>query len=116
MNLKDVDLDPSRFFLRIQDVFKATLQLHQIGQRFDLVFADPPYGDKNLNRRSESLAQKTLDDPYLPELLDVEGLLILGHTKRDTLTVPDSWNQFKTMKHGDSIFDFFHARPNKGGT
>ena len=71
---------------------------------FDLVLADPPYGEKNLTRRSQSFAQKVLDDAHLPGLLAVDGLLVLGHARRDRLELPSTWRERKTLKHGDSIF------------
>jgi 16S rRNA G966 N2-methylase RsmD len=74
--------------------------------------ADPPFGEKNVGRRSNSLSQKLLDDERLPLLLAPEGLFVLGHTKRDTLSIPPAWNEIKTMKHGDSMMRFL-VRPQK---
>ena len=93
----------------VQDVFVAAGQLATAGERFNLILADPPYGEKNIGRRSTSLAQQVLDDPNLPGLLAPEGLLILGHTKRDTLTLPEIWQEKKVLKHGDSIMRFLAA-------
>ena len=93
--------------VRIQDVFVALSQLSIQGDRFDVVLADPPYGEKNVGRRSTSLAQQLLDDEKLPGLLATEGLLVLGHTKRDTLTIPPRWEERKLLKHGDSVMRFF---------
>src|SRR5438552_12415593 len=39
---------------RVQDVFTAIAQLHAAGERFELIVADPPYGEKNVGRRSTS--------------------------------------------------------------
>src|SRR5262249_40229334 len=44
----------SQLELRVQDVFAALAQLAAAGVRFDLVLADPPYGEKNVGRRSTS--------------------------------------------------------------
>jgi len=93
----------------VQDVFIAAAQLATSGKRFNLILADPPYGEKNIGRRSTSLAQQVLDDPNLPGLLAPEGLLILGHTKRDTLTLPENWQEKKVLKHGDSMMRFLAA-------
>ncbi|MGO8675190.1 MAG: 16S rRNA (guanine(966)-N(2))-methyltransferase RsmD [Limisphaerales bacterium] len=93
--------------VRVQDVFIALAQLAAEDQRFDLVMADPPYGEKNIGRRSESPAQRLLDDPHLRPLLAPEGLLVLGHAKRDTLSLPEYWREVKVLKHGDSIMRFF---------
>jgi len=95
--------------VRVQDVFVAIGQLAAAGEQFDLVFADPPYGEKNIGRRSNSLAQQLLDEPKLPALLSADGLLILGHSKRDTLAVPEFWKEKKTLRHGDSIMLFLAA-------
>ena len=92
--------------VRVQDVFTALAQMTAAGQQFDLVLADPPYGEKNVGRRSNSLAQKLLDDRALLALLTADGLLVLGHSKRDTLTIPNSWQEKKSLKHGDSIMRF----------
>lgn len=95
--------DGKTFEVRVQDSFTAVAQLAVAGQRFDLILADPPYGEKNVGRRSTSLAQQVLDDPNLPGLLEPGGILVLGHTKRDTLSVPGSWEELKTLKHGDTV-------------
>jgi 16S rRNA (guanine966-N2)-methyltransferase len=95
--------------VRVQDVFAAIGQLAEAARRFDLILADPPYGEKNVGRRSTSLAQKLLDDPKLSGLVTAGGLFVLGHTKRDTLTIPDGWREKKMLKHGDSVMRFFEA-------
>jgi 16S rRNA (guanine966-N2)-methyltransferase len=105
-NLKALRLDAGRFELRIQDAFVAMAQLAAAGTQFDLILADPPYGEKNVGRRSTSFAQKVLDSEPLLHLLAPGGLLVLGHTKRDTLSFPDEWKERKTMKHGDTMMRF----------
>ena len=95
--------------IRVQDAFTALAQMAAAGQQFDLLLADPPYGEKNIGRRSHSLAQKILDDPALPALLSANGLLVLGHSKRDTLTIADLWREKKMLKHGDSIMRFLEV-------
>jgi 16S rRNA (guanine966-N2)-methyltransferase len=99
----------SRHSLRIQDVSVAISQLAQspgAESRFDLIIADPPFGEKNVNRRSTSLSQALLDNEGLPTLLGDDGLFVLGHTKRDTLTLPERWVEVKEMRHGDSMMRF----------
>jgi 16S rRNA (guanine966-N2)-methyltransferase len=93
--------------IRVQDVFTAMPQLATAGARFDLILADPPYGEKNLNRRSTSFAQRLLDDTSLPQLLAPDGLFILGHARRDTLAIPANWSETKLLRHGDSMMRFF---------
>jgi 16S rRNA (guanine966-N2)-methyltransferase len=92
--------------IRTQDVFPALHQLAEGGRQFDLILADPPYGEKNVGCRSTSVAQQLLDDPNLPKLLVPGGRFILGHAKRDTLTLVAPWHEVKALKHGDSVMRF----------
>ncbi len=105
-NVTDAGLPREKFHVRVQDVFVAMPQLVSAGTQFDLILADPPYGEKNVGKRSESFAQRLLDDDDLPKLLALGGLFILGHAKRDTLAVPPVWDERKLMKHGDSWMRF----------
>jgi 16S rRNA (guanine966-N2)-methyltransferase len=105
-NVERSGLPRQQFHLRQQDVFTALPQMAAAGAQFDLILADPPFGEKNVGRRSTSLSQRLLDDAHLPSLLGEGGLFVLGHTRRDTLTVPDSWHEIKTLKHGDSMMRF----------
>jgi hypothetical protein len=59
-----------------------------------------------VNRRSESFAQRLLDDTNLPKLLAPGGRFVLGHTKRDTLEIVSPWREAKQLKHGDSVTRF----------
>src|SRR5579862_7148351 len=92
--------------VRIQDVFPAVHQLAEGGRQFDLILADPPYGEKNVGHRSRSLAQQLLDDARLAQVLAPGGVFVLGHTKRDTLEIPAGWYEAKILKHGDSVMRF----------
>jgi 16S rRNA (guanine966-N2)-methyltransferase len=105
-NIESSGLPADRWQIRVQDAFTAIFQLSEAGEQFDLIIADPPFGEKNIGRRSTSFSQKMLDDERLPRLLAPEGLLVLGHTKRDTLTVPPSWEEKNLLKHGDSMMRF----------
>ena len=105
-NLEAVHLPAEHFELRIQDVFTAIGQLAEQGRQFDLIMADPPFGEKNVGVRSSSASQQLLDEEQLPRLLTGEGLFVMGHTKRDTLSLPAYWREVKVMKHGDSMMRF----------
>jgi 16S rRNA (guanine966-N2)-methyltransferase len=105
-NSHSLGLGRAEVDVRVQDVFTALPQLANLGTSFDIILADPPYGEKNVGKRSSSLAQKLLDDAALPRLIKKDGLLVLGHTKRDTLTIPVTFREVKEMKHGDTMFRF----------
>lgn len=108
-NVAAAGLPTENLEVRTQDVFAALPQLAAAGRTFDLILADPPYGDKNVGRRSTSFAQKLLDDSHLPKLLAPGGRFALGYAKRDTLEVPQWWREVKLLKHGDSVMCFFEA-------
>ena len=95
-------------------MFRALPQLAAEGAQFDLILADPPYGEKNLHQRSTSQAQQLLDNTQLPQLLAVDALFILGHARRDTLTVPKIWLDTKTLEHGDNVMRFLTAVRDSG--
>jgi 16S rRNA (guanine966-N2)-methyltransferase len=112
-NGKIAGLPAGALEVRVQDVFTALAQLAAAGARFDLVLADPPYGEKNAGTRSRSHAQQLLDDARLPEILNPGGLLILGRARRDEVEIPPTWRELKLLRHGDSVMQFF-ARPETG--
>jgi len=107
-NLEFAKLPAASLQTRVQDAFIAMAQMAAAGEKFDLILADPPYGEKNVNRRSTSFAQKMLDDIHLPGLVAEGGLFVLGHTKRDTLSLPPVWEELKMLKHGDTVMRFLH--------
>jgi 16S rRNA (guanine966-N2)-methyltransferase len=106
LNFESLGWERERLAVRVQDAFQAIAQLAALGRKFDLIFADPPYGEKNVNTRSVSFAQKLLDEETLPALLTPEGSFILGHSRRDQLELPPRWLERKQLKHGDSIMRF----------
>ncbi|HET7625153.1 MAG TPA: RsmD family RNA methyltransferase [Verrucomicrobiae bacterium] len=105
-NFSSAGFSPENLRVRVQDVFIALGQIAAANEMFDLILADPPYGEKNIGRRSTSFAQRLLDDPVLPHLLAPGGLFVLGHTKRDTLSLPENWTEKKMLKHGDTVMRF----------
>jgi 16S rRNA (guanine(966)-N(2))-methyltransferase RsmD len=105
-NFELTRLPKDRFQLRIHDVFTALPQLSAAGSQFDLVLADPPFGEKNIGHRSTSFSQRLLDDEDLPQLIAPGGLLVLGHARRDGVTLMPPWTELKELKHGDSMMRF----------
>ena len=92
--------------IRMQDVFTVIHHLAESGRQFDLILADPPYGEKNIGHRSTSFAQQLLDNANLPKLLAPGGRFVLGHARRDTLEMVAPWREKKALKHGDSVMRF----------
>lgn len=109
-NFAATGIGAGKFHLRLQDVFSAIPQLATAGTQFDLIMADPPFGEKNVGKRSTSMSQMLLDSEELPSLLTMEGLFVLGHTRRDTVTITPAWEEVKEMKHGDSMMRFLRRK------
>jgi 16S rRNA G966 N2-methylase RsmD len=109
-NMVATGVERGKFELRVDDALKALNHLAAEGRQFDLILADPPYGEKNVGRRSTSFAQRLLDHANLPAVLAADGLFVLGHTKRDTLEVPAALEEVKMLKHGDSVMRFFRKK------
>ena len=109
LNQEAAGVTNDRIEFRVQDVFPAVHQLAEAGRQFDLIVADPPYGEKNVGRRSTSLAQKLLDDAALPRLLASRGTFVLGHAKRDTLDLAAPWRERKALRHGDTVVRFLEV-------
>ncbi len=107
-NAKSIGIPPGQARFIIKDAFVALAQLRDNRASFTLIMADPPYGDKNVRKRSESFAQRMLDNENLPALLKPGGLFVLGHTKRDTLEIPAPWALKNTLKHGDTHIEILH--------
>jgi 16S rRNA (guanine966-N2)-methyltransferase len=60
-NYTQTGLPAGSFRIRVQDVFSALPQLAAAGEQFDLILADPPFGEKNVGRRSTSLSSSRWD-------------------------------------------------------
>lgn len=103
-NVRSLGLPAAGHELRVQDVFVALRQLVAAGRRFDFIVADPPFGPKNVSARSDSASQKLLDLPEVRELLKPGGRLVLGHARRDRVTVSEPWEELRVLEHGDSVF------------
>jgi 16S rRNA (guanine966-N2)-methyltransferase len=108
-NLAQSHLPAAALAIQTRDAFAAIRSLAEEGRQFDLILADPPWGEKNQGRRSTSFAQQLLDETVLPTLLRPGGLFILGHTKRDTLSLPPAWEESKMLKDGDNIIRFLQS-------
>jgi 16S rRNA (guanine966-N2)-methyltransferase len=114
-NLAQSRLPADSLSIQTRDAFAAIRGLAAENQQFDLILADPPWGEKNQARRSTSFAQQLLDDTVLPALLRPGGVFILGHTKRDTLSIPPIWEESKMLKHGDSVIRFLRITESPKG-
>jgi 16S rRNA (guanine966-N2)-methyltransferase len=79
------------------DAFAQLRKVAGAGEKFSLIFADPPYGNA---------AQSLLDNSVLPGLLADGGLFVLESAKRDALSVPASSQLIRESVYGDTRVSF----------
>ena len=84
------------------DVARALGALRRAGERFTLVFLDPPY--------DEPLATPTLAALGDAALLDADALVIAQHfTKRAPPQISGTLHAFRTRRFGETTLTFFRA-------
>ena len=80
-----------------RDVSVILLDLAEHNEQFDLIFADPPYGNE---------PQALLEAAALPQLLTATGELVLESGARDPLRMPDGWESTREAIYGDTRVTF----------
>ena len=83
------------------DVFARVKEFCLAQRRFDIIFADPPYGD---------MAQKLLSDGELPGLLRAEGRLVLESAARETVIAERPWQLIREAVYGDTRVSFYSRK------
>lgn len=84
------------------DAFATIKQLAGKGERFDLVFMDPPYG--------RDLAKKSLKTLEGYDILQPASIVIIKHEKQEIL--PKSSGQlshFRTKKYGGTVLSIYQV-------
>jgi 16S rRNA (guanine966-N2)-methyltransferase len=82
------------------DVGRALVSLARAGERFDVVFLDPPYDGGALGAALAALGEGTLTAP--------DALVIAQHrTKQPPLTAVGTLTAFRTRRFGETTLTFF---------
>ncbi len=76
--------------------------------RFDYIFADPPY--------EKGFVQPVADIVSEKQLLAQDGILIIEHTKKEPVSVPENLMLFRVKEYGDTIISFFKNKHAEGET
>ena len=105
-NVQTCRYDSKQFRLKIGCCYAAIRSLAEEQTTFDVIFADPPFGEKSTNRRSQSMAQQLLDDPNLHRITHSETHVVVGHATRDKVEIPASWKVIKQQRYGDATINF----------
>lgn len=83
------------------DVRAAIAKLEQAGERFDLVFADPPYKD-------EDVLSRLLSALGAGQLVVSEGLVVVEHHHKQELSENyGELTRFRLLKSGESCFTLY---------
>jgi 16S rRNA (guanine966-N2)-methyltransferase len=100
-NVAALGVEPRARLLRL-DVARALDRLARAGERFDVVFLDPPY--------ETELAAMTLDRLGGGALTPAGALVIAQHlTKRPPPASPGVLSAFRTRRFGETTLTFFRA-------
>jgi 16S rRNA (guanine966-N2)-methyltransferase len=92
--------------IRQQDVFGFLKNADAAADRFQIVFADPPY-DKM--KSGEGFTEKLLGNELLPQLLDRDGLFVLEKRPAETLPKTKLWQVTRQKKYGATEVLFLSA-------
>ncbi|MFN2541979.1 MAG: 16S rRNA (guanine(966)-N(2))-methyltransferase RsmD [Chthoniobacterales bacterium] len=91
--------------VRQQDAFDFLRQFNS-SQKFDVIFADPPY-EKTTS--GESFTDKLLTNENLPTLLSSEGIFVLEKRPGETLLETDRWRLTRQKIYGATEVLFLSA-------
>lgn len=84
--------------VRRRDVTRALEELAREGRRFDVVFADPPYG--------RGLVDETVRGVATSGLLALGGLLVVQHGARECPAQPEGWRLVRRVEFGETVLSF----------
>ena len=82
--------------IRQQDVFEF-LRHTSAAEKFDIVFADPPYEEMEEGQR---FTEKLLMNEALPRLMDAHGIFVLEKRPGETLPETKQWDLLRQKTYG----------------
>jgi len=80
----------------------AITQLEQEGRKFDIIFLDPPYGNRLLNRTMDALGQSSL--------LSKRGTLITESALAEPSSEGEFWKMYDNREYGNTLLEFYFRR------
>ncbi|RPJ05128.1 MAG: 16S rRNA (guanine(966)-N(2))-methyltransferase RsmD, partial [Deltaproteobacteria bacterium] len=82
-----------------KDVTQAIGRLKGRGERFDLIFMDPPY--------EKGLIDKTIGKIFTEKIYSDDSLVVIEHNRREPLPdITRSWNLIRQRRIGDTVVSF----------
>jgi 16S rRNA (guanine966-N2)-methyltransferase len=101
-NIKDLGIEKKAFEVVICDSLDYLKKAFRKGNRYGLVFIDPPY--------ESSLGNEALDFFDHSPLLEEGGMLVCEFKRGRALTIPNGISVFKEKVYGDSSVTFCRIR------
>jgi len=95
-NLENLNLN-EKFSILEYDIYEANL-LSKLENKFDIIFLDPPYKDKNLD--------KLLIEINNQKILNEEGIVIIHRHKNEQDIIPKVFQIIEQKKYGISKITF----------
>jgi len=89
-----------------RDVFKALPTLR--GEKFDLVFLDPPY--------SQGMVGAVIENLIRFDLLADDGIIIAEHHKKEEIELPPTLQAVKNKVYGETEITFLKRREDEKGS
>ena len=83
--------------LRQADVFQFLKNAGTSGDRFHIIFADPPYEKM---KSGEYFTDKLLSNPALPELLEPDGIFVLEKRPAEKIPPTSCWQLIRRKTYG----------------
>jgi 16S rRNA (guanine966-N2)-methyltransferase len=91
---------------RQQDVFNFLKATAQLGDKFRIIFADPPYDQM---KSGACFTDKLLEDRNLPKILEEGGLFILEKRPGEKIPGIKNWNLIRRKTYGATEVLFLSA-------
>jgi len=92
--------------VRQQEVFRFLKSADAIGEKFRIIFADPPYDQM---KSGERFTDKLLADLNLPRLLEQDGLFVLEKRPGEKLPETTLWKLVRQKAYGATETLFLSA-------
>jgi len=97
--------------IRSADVFRFLKNAAPTGERFRIVFADPPYEKM---KSGERYTDKLLSDATLPNLIEPDGIFVLEKRPEENIPEMKLWELIRKKKYGATEVLFLLVRRSLG--
>ena len=88
----------------VKDAYRAINYFAGKNKKFDVLLIDPPYNTGEL--------EKIINNPCLKDILNSRAVLVIEHSKRNTLPCPNIKElcHVKSRRYGDTVLAFYEFK------